>query len=109
MVLEGIGARIRALRRKKGLTLNELASRCQLSASFLSQVERGMISPSIVSLYRFPLPHLSGTGDPHLAPFGGAHPPCLPGHPGPKPAPHQARQFGRLIPVSFRRVRGPAA
>ncbi|HAF71129.1 TPA: hypothetical protein DCL37_07305 [Candidatus Acetothermia bacterium] len=105
MVLEGIGARIRALRRKKGLTLNELASRCQLSASFLSQVERGMISPSIVSLYRIcqvleiPISHL----------LAEPIPPCLPGHPGPKPAPHQARQFGRLIPVSFRRVRGPAA
>lgn len=51
MALEEIGARIRALRRQKGLTLNELAARCDLSVSFLSQVERGITSPSIVSLY----------------------------------------------------------
>ena len=51
MALQEIGTRIRALRRQKGLTLNELAAKCDLSVSFLSQVERGITSPSIVSLY----------------------------------------------------------
>ncbi|MBC7097579.1 cupin domain-containing protein [Candidatus Bipolaricaulota bacterium] len=49
---ERIGERLAALRRARGLTLTELAARCGLSASFLSQVERGVSAPSIVSLYR---------------------------------------------------------
>ncbi len=47
-----IGERLAALRRARGLTLQELAERCGLSASFLSQIERGVSAPSIVSLYR---------------------------------------------------------
>ena len=35
---------------EKGLSLREVASKCGFSASFLSQVERGTSSPSIVSL-----------------------------------------------------------
>jgi len=49
---ERIGGRLAALRQARGLTLTELAARCGLSASFLSQVERGVSAPSIVSLYR---------------------------------------------------------
>lgn len=40
------------MRQTRGLTLQELASRCGLSASFLSQIERGICAPSIVSIYR---------------------------------------------------------
>ncbi|MGC9530201.1 MAG: helix-turn-helix domain-containing protein [Candidatus Bipolaricaulaceae bacterium] len=47
---KGIGEKLRALRRNKGLTLEELSAGCGLSVSFLSQVERGVSSPSIVSL-----------------------------------------------------------
>ncbi|KUO42649.1 MAG: hypothetical protein APU95_04505 [Hadesarchaea archaeon YNP_N21] len=47
-----IGERLAALRRARGFTLQELAGRCGLSASFLSQIERGVSAPSIVSLYR---------------------------------------------------------
>jgi transcriptional regulator with XRE-family HTH domain len=49
---ERIGGRLAALRRARGITLQGLAARCGLSASFLSQVERGISAPSIVSLYR---------------------------------------------------------
>ncbi|MBU1588385.1 MAG: XRE family transcriptional regulator [Actinobacteria bacterium] len=47
-----VGARIRALRRARGLTLEELGARCELSHPFLSQLERGRARPSMVSLER---------------------------------------------------------
>ena len=47
-----IGARIRALRRARGLTLVHLAELCELSHPFLSQLERGRARPSMVSLER---------------------------------------------------------
>ena len=45
-----VGARIRALRRARGLTLVHLAELCELSHPFLSQLERGRARPSMVSL-----------------------------------------------------------
>ncbi|MEF9984548.1 MAG: helix-turn-helix domain-containing protein [Oscillospiraceae bacterium] len=45
-----IGAKIKQLRTKKGLTLEELASRCELTKGFLSQLERNLTSPSISTL-----------------------------------------------------------
>ncbi len=45
-----IGNRIRQLRVKNGLTLEELASRCELTKGFLSQLERNLNSPSIATL-----------------------------------------------------------
>ncbi len=47
-----VGRKIRELRRAKEWTLEELSSRSGLSAGFLSQVERGLSSLSIVSLER---------------------------------------------------------
>lgn len=47
-----IGNRIRQLRSKKGLSLRELARRTDVTASFLSQVERGTSSLSLDSLFR---------------------------------------------------------
>jgi len=49
--MEEVGERIRELRKGQGLTLKELADRCDLSASFLSQVERGLSSASIASIH----------------------------------------------------------
>jgi transcriptional regulator with XRE-family HTH domain len=46
----GIAALLRDRRRKTGLTLQSLARQSGLSASFLSQAERGKAIPSIVSL-----------------------------------------------------------
>ena len=45
-----IGKRIKQLRIKNNLTLEELASRCELTKGFLSQLERNLTSPSIVTL-----------------------------------------------------------
>lgn len=46
------GPRVRARRRELGLSLDELAARTGLSASFLSMVERDINNPSLDSLYR---------------------------------------------------------
>jgi len=37
-------------RKKRGMTLRELAARCSLSPGFLSQVERGLVKPSLTAL-----------------------------------------------------------
>jgi transcriptional regulator with XRE-family HTH domain len=47
-----LGARIRALREEKGLSLRPVAEHAGVSESFLSQVERGVASPSVASLRR---------------------------------------------------------
>ena len=47
-----LGARIRVLRLARGATLRELAGRAGVTESFLSQVERGVASPSIASVQR---------------------------------------------------------
>jgi transcriptional regulator with XRE-family HTH domain len=46
-----VGQGVRALRQRKGWTLEKLSSHCGLSISFLSQVERGLSSLSISSLH----------------------------------------------------------
>lgn len=45
-----IGQKIKELRISKNLTLEELASRCELTKGFLSQLERNLTSPSIATL-----------------------------------------------------------
>lgn len=45
-----IGGKIRQLRVKNQLTLEELANRSELTKGFLSQVERNLTSPSIATL-----------------------------------------------------------
>lgn len=45
-----IGHKIKQLRLQKDLTLEELASRCELTKGFLSQLERDLSSPSIATL-----------------------------------------------------------
>ncbi len=45
-----IGHKIKQLRIQKGLTLEELASRSELTKGFLSQMERNLTSPSISTL-----------------------------------------------------------
>lgn len=45
-----IGNKINQLRKKNGLTQEELANRCELSKGFISQVERSLTSPSIATL-----------------------------------------------------------
>ncbi|MBN8940819.1 MAG: helix-turn-helix transcriptional regulator [Rhizobiales bacterium] len=45
-----VGARIRALRQAKGLSLDTVAGTAGLSIGFLSQIERGLSSPSLKAL-----------------------------------------------------------
>ncbi len=45
-----IGKNLKELRLRQDLTLEELASRCELTKGFLSQVERNLTSPSISTL-----------------------------------------------------------
>lgn len=47
-----LGTKIREVRQKGKLTLNDLANKTGLTASYISQVERGLIDPSISSLRR---------------------------------------------------------
>src|SRR6056297_440975 len=47
-----LGRQIRARRLAQGLSLREMATRTDLSPSFLSQLERGLARPRITSLHR---------------------------------------------------------
>lgn len=46
-----IGEKLRELRIQRGLTQEELGDRCELSKGFISQVERGQVSPSVTTLF----------------------------------------------------------
>ncbi|PKL11344.1 MAG: MerR family transcriptional regulator, partial [Spirochaetae bacterium HGW-Spirochaetae-8] len=45
-----IGLRIKKHRLIEGITLKELASRCNVTSSLLSQIEKGKASPSLSTL-----------------------------------------------------------
>src|SRR3954464_13379461 len=47
-----VGARLRAQRVERGLTISEVAERAGLTAGFISQLERDLTSASLSSLYR---------------------------------------------------------
>jgi transcriptional regulator with XRE-family HTH domain len=49
---ERVGSRIRDMRRARSFTLVQLAEAAELSHPFLSQLERGLASPSMASLER---------------------------------------------------------
>ncbi len=49
-VNEQLGRKIKDLRNKNGLTQQELADRTELTKGFISQIERGQVSPSVVTL-----------------------------------------------------------
>lgn len=51
-IQDTMGKRLRSFRKDYGLTLAALASRTDLSVSYLSDLERGQTMPSIVSLMR---------------------------------------------------------
>jgi transcriptional regulator with XRE-family HTH domain len=48
----GVGGNIRQLRMAKGMTLDRLASRSELTRGYISLVERGLKTPSIAALLR---------------------------------------------------------
>ncbi len=47
-----VGARIKRLRKERGLTLKDLEARADVSAAHLSEIERGATSPTLGSLAR---------------------------------------------------------
>ena len=49
--LKALGQRIRATRQANGIGLRELARRIRCSAGLVSQVENGLVSPSVATLY----------------------------------------------------------
>jgi transcriptional regulator with XRE-family HTH domain len=51
-VAKSLGENIRGLRRAQGMTLEDVAARCNLSVGFLSQVEHGKKRPSTAALQR---------------------------------------------------------
>ncbi|MGF1473669.1 MAG: helix-turn-helix domain-containing protein [Rubrobacteraceae bacterium] len=64
---EKLGLRVRELRRKRGLTLNELAGSSGVSRAMISKIERGEKNPTLVVAARIseglgiPLSRLAGT------------------------------------------------
>lgn len=46
-----IGKKLRDIRKQKGLTQQELADRAELTKGFISQLENGQVSPSVVTLF----------------------------------------------------------
>ncbi|QCB95117.1 helix-turn-helix domain-containing protein [Cellulomonas shaoxiangyii] len=48
---EELGARLRGLREARGLTLREVGARLGISASAVSQIERGVLRPSVHRLF----------------------------------------------------------
>ncbi len=50
---EQLGARLRALREERGLTLREVGRRLGISTSAVSQIERGVLRPSVNRLFAF--------------------------------------------------------
>ena len=59
---ESIGFRIRKLRKNRGISQIELAQKCQISAAYLSKIERGSNIPSPYCLMRL-IKHLNTTAD----------------------------------------------
>ncbi len=49
-VNQQIGQKLKDLRNRNGLTQQELADRTELTKGFISQLERGQVSPSVVTL-----------------------------------------------------------
>lgn len=76
-VLDAVGPRLRAIRRQRGATLEQLAELTGMSVSTLSRIESGRRRPTLEVLlplaraYRLPLDELVGappTGDPRIHP-----------------------------------------
>jgi transcriptional regulator with XRE-family HTH domain len=91
---DSMGARVRSLRRARGLTLKALGARARLSHPFLSQLERGLARPSVASVERIaaalgvPVSELWTEAPPRLRPRivrrteGRQLPHAIPGVPG---------------------------
>lgn len=51
MIMTDIGKKLRDLRKQNGLTQQELADRAELTKGFISQLENGQVTPSLVTLF----------------------------------------------------------
>src|SRR5512135_1904426 len=49
--VRAIGEKLRAVRQERQMSLRDLADKAEISASMLSQIETGKVSPSVRSLY----------------------------------------------------------
>jgi transcriptional regulator with XRE-family HTH domain len=49
-LIKSLGAKIRVLRKERGIRLRELSSKTRLSIGALSQIERGIMTPSLSSM-----------------------------------------------------------
>lgn len=47
-----VGQRIKALRKKKGLSQEELASRAKIHRTYMGKIERGESNPPLFTLYK---------------------------------------------------------
>jgi transcriptional regulator with XRE-family HTH domain len=47
-----LGANVRRLRRERGLSQEELAFEAEIDRTYVSQIERGVINPSLLVLYK---------------------------------------------------------
>lgn len=54
-----VGQKIRNIRKEKGLTIEELAQKIEVSQSMVSQIERGQANPSLDTLWK--VSHVLGT------------------------------------------------
>jgi transcriptional regulator with XRE-family HTH domain len=68
-----LGERLRAVREQAGIGVRELSRRVGLSASMISQLERGLTMPSVTTLYAITTA-LDVSLDAVMAPHGGAAP-----------------------------------
>ena len=50
-VMTLVGTRLKDLRKQKGLTQQELADRAELTKGFISQLEQGQVTPSLITLF----------------------------------------------------------
>lgn len=72
-----LGARLRAAREAKAVSLRSVASALGVSASLLSQVETGKVQPSVATLYAL-VSHLELSLDELLGTAGATAPPVIP-------------------------------
>lgn len=96
-----LGADLRALRKSRGLRLNELALKIGRSVGFLSQVERGLSDPSLSDLRK-----LAAALDVPLGFFFG-HVPTDPAEAGTIVRAHQRRQLGNASDGLFEELLSP--
>jgi transcriptional regulator with XRE-family HTH domain len=92
--INGLGARLREERHRKGLTVREIARRVGVSPSLISQIERDKVNPSVSTLWG--LVTVLGLPMSDLFPEGAAH--------GPRPIARVTAASGPLTTPADRAV-----